>query len=78
MVPTISGLVEAVLETETIRSDFEDALKEAKEKSKETRRCIKNENARWELQKKELETAKEEDVSIYTHIPDALAKRARI
>lgn len=64
MIPVILGLIDAALQTETIRTEIDVGVKDGKEKTRESREAVKKENERWEIERKELEAgAKEFEVS---------------
>jgi hypothetical protein len=58
MVHVLVALIEAALKTEVLRGEIEEGVKEGKDKVREGREGIKNENERWE---KEKEKEKEKD-----------------
>ncbi|THU95371.1 hypothetical protein K435DRAFT_966477 [Dendrothele bispora CBS 962.96] len=55
LIPVVLGLIETVTESFTVRNEIEEGIKEGKEKTRETRDTIKNENDKWEGLKKHLE-----------------------
>ena len=63
MVPVVVALTEAALETEVLRADIDEGVKEGKDKAREGRECIKNENERWEKEKEKEKDPKAKAVS---------------
>lgn len=72
MVPVLAALIDAALVTEGVRGEIENGLREERERVRETKEATKNENERWDRQRKDLEVTRkgkdktkgqEEDVS---------------
>lgn len=63
MVPVVMGLIDAVLESVFIRYEIDEGFKAIKEIKREARDCAKNEDERWETERKSLGEAQDRDVS---------------
>jgi hypothetical protein len=72
MIPVLVALTEAALETEVLRADIEEGVKEGKDKVREGRECIKNENERWEKEKEKEKDPKAKAVSHLFPLCDSL------
>ncbi|KAF5370795.1 hypothetical protein D9758_001868 [Tetrapyrgos nigripes] len=55
LIPVVIGLIETATESYTVRNEIEEGVQEGKEKVRETRETIKNENDKFESLKKHLE-----------------------
>jgi len=60
MVPVLVALIEAALETEVLRGEIEEGVKEGKDKVREGREGIKNENERWDKEKENVKAKAKE------------------
>ncbi|KAF7321275.1 zf-4CXXC-R1 domain-containing protein [Mycena kentingensis (nom. inval.)] len=61
MIPVLTGFIEAIVESATIRRDFESTVKPIKDITRDNRDAVRNVNDRWEKVKKEVENAKEQE-----------------
>ncbi|KAG6902747.1 hypothetical protein C0995_011895 [Termitomyces sp. Mi166 len=59
MIPVLEALIEAALETPIIHEELDNGFKEAKEVIREVQKAIKEENERWDAERKSLESPKE-------------------
>jgi len=64
MVPVLVALIEAALKTEVLRGEIEEGVKEGKDKVREGREGIKNENERWEKEKEKEKDPKTKEVRL--------------
>ena len=62
MVPVLVALTEAALETEVVRAEIDEGVKEGKDKVREGREGIKIENERWEKEKEQEKDPKTKEV----------------
>ena len=62
MVPVFVALIEAALETEVLRGEIEEGVKEGKDRVRKGREGIKNENERWEKEKEKEKDPKAKEV----------------
>jgi hypothetical protein len=76
MVPVLVALIEAALETEVLRGEIEEGVKEGKDKVREGREGTKNENERWDKEKENVKAKAKEVRStlldLWTIIADTL------
>ncbi|KAF7298229.1 zf-4CXXC-R1 domain-containing protein [Mycena chlorophos] len=61
MIPVVLGLIDAVVESASIRAELENGSKEAKDVTRDAKEAIRNVNDRWEKVKKEMDTTKEHE-----------------
>ncbi|KAK7057235.1 zf-4CXXC-R1 domain-containing protein [Favolaschia claudopus] len=59
MIPVILGLIDAVMETPTIRGEIDKGAKESKDVARDVKDATRNANERWEKSKKETENINE-------------------
>ncbi|KAG6896801.1 hypothetical protein C0992_005951 [Termitomyces sp. T32_za158] len=59
MIPVIEALIEAALMTSIVREELDNGLKEAKEVTREVQKAIREENERWDAERKSFEPPKE-------------------
>jgi hypothetical protein len=64
MIPVITGLIDAVVESTVIRAEIDKGIKDGKEVTREVRDAIRNANDGWEKARKEAENATEQEVSL--------------
>lgn len=55
MVPVIYALIDAAADTDLVREELENGMKEGKEITREVKECIKKENDEWDTERKRLE-----------------------
>ncbi|KAJ7703246.1 hypothetical protein B0H17DRAFT_975305 [Mycena rosella] len=61
MIPVVLGLIDAVLETNTIRAEIDKGAAESKNLAREVKASIRNANDRYDKSKKETENIKEQE-----------------
>ncbi|KAG6885922.1 hypothetical protein C0993_007940 [Termitomyces sp. T159_Od127] len=59
MIPVLETLIEAALMTPIVREELDNGLKEAKEVTREVQKAIREENDRWDSERKSFEPQKE-------------------
>ncbi|KAH0588862.1 hypothetical protein H2248_004653 [Termitomyces sp. 'cryptogamus'] len=59
MVPVLEALIEATLSTPIVREELDNGFKEAKEVIRGVQRAIREENERWDAERKSFEVSKE-------------------
>ncbi|KAJ6593853.1 hypothetical protein B0H19DRAFT_1246592 [Mycena capillaripes] len=61
MIPVILGLIDAVVESATIRAEIDKGAKESKDLAREIKDATRNANDRWEKAKQETQNVKEQE-----------------
>ncbi|KAF7315395.1 zf-4CXXC-R1 domain-containing protein [Mycena indigotica] len=61
MIPVLLGLIDAVVETPSIRSELDNIAKEFKDLVRDTKEANRNVNDRWEKVKKEVDATNEQE-----------------
>lgn len=64
MVPVLNAFIEAAFDTDLVREELENGVREGKEITREVRERIKKENDEWDIERKRMEelTKKEKPV----------------
>ncbi|KAG6850971.1 hypothetical protein H0H93_005840 [Arthromyces matolae] len=61
MIPVVEALIEVALRTPTVREELEHGFTKAKELTRDVQKAVKEENERWDAERKSLELQKEKD-----------------
>lgn len=59
MIPVLEALIEAALMTPIVREELDNGLKEVKEVARDAQKAIREENDRWDAERKSFEPPKE-------------------
>ena len=75
MIPVLVALTEAALETEVVRVEIEEGVKQGKDKAREGREGLKLEQERWEKLKEKEKDPKSKEVgfAVITYISSKLS-----
>jgi hypothetical protein len=64
MIPVILGLIDAVVESTTIRAEIDKGTKESKDVAREVKDATRTVNDRWEKAKQETQNVNEQEVTL--------------
>ncbi|KAG6866769.1 hypothetical protein C0991_011428 [Blastosporella zonata] len=65
MIPVVEALIQAALETSVVRDEMDDGVREGKEMVRKVQKAIREENERWDVERKLLEAERKQAKEVF-------------